>query len=69
MDEAVVELKSDTVEPIPLTPGNQRKEDYHYERHGTRSVFLFMDPIRGWRRVKSYERRTRIEWAEYLSKK
>ena len=64
MDEAALELKGDRVEPIPLTPGNDTKEDYHYERNGSRPIFLFVDPIKGWRRVKSYEHRTRIEWAE-----
>ncbi|NES89226.1 hypothetical protein D5R40_14565 [Okeania hirsuta] len=32
----------------------------------TRAIFLFVDPIHGWRRVKSYEHRTRIEWAEQI---
>ncbi|NET16913.1 MAG: hypothetical protein F6K08_30910 [Okeania sp. SIO1H6] len=35
-------------------------------KSGTRAIFLFIDPIRGWRRVKSYEHRTRLEWAEEI---
>lgn len=66
MDEAAVELQADTVEPLPVAPGQDAKADYHYERHGTRAVFLFIDPIRGWRRVKSYQHRTRIEWAQQV---
>lgn len=63
MDEAALELLSHEVAPIPMHPGQDYKEDYHYDRHGVRPIFLFIDPVRGWRRVKSYEHRTRIEWA------
>ena len=66
MDEAALELKGDRVKPLPLKPGSDTKEDYHYERYGSRAVFLFVDPIEGWRRVKSYEHRTRLEWAEEI---
>lgn len=66
MDEAVVELQADVVPSLALEPGQDVKEDYHYERKGTRPVFLFVDPFRGWRRVKSYEHRTRIEWAHEI---
>lgn len=66
MDEAAVQLTDHVKNPIPLQPGQDPKEDYHYERHGSCPIFLFIDPIKGWRRVKSYERRTRIEWAEEI---
>jgi hypothetical protein len=29
-----------------------------------RALFLFTDPIRGWRRVSGRDRRTRVDWAE-----
>lgn len=64
MDEASVELHSHVYEPIPMQPHQDAKEDYHYERQGVRALFMFFDPIRGWRRVSSREHRTRIDWAE-----
>lgn len=64
MDEAALELTADVYDSIPIQPSQDRKEDYHYERLGSRAVFLFIDQIRGWRRVQHYEHRTRIEWAE-----
>lgn len=64
MDEAAVAIDSDVYEPIEIKPGQDAKEDYHYEREGTRALFMFIDPIRGWRRVSSREHRTRIDWAE-----
>lgn len=64
MDEAAITLHSHLYEPIKLKPGADAKEDYHYQREGTRALFMFVDPLRGWRRVSSREHRTRIDWAE-----
>jgi hypothetical protein len=61
MDEASKQLLSGT--SISLAPGHPTKEDYHYERHGVQALFIFFDPIRGWRRVTCSERRTQLDWA------
>ena len=37
--------------------------DYEYERAGTASLFLFCEPLSGWRLVSARERRTKIDWA------
>lgn len=66
MDEAAIALHSELYEPIEMQPGQDKKEDYHYQREGTRALFMFIDPIRGWRRVSSREHRTRIDWAEEI---
>ena len=41
-------------------------EDYHYERRGVQALFLFFDPVRGWRRVSCRDSRTRLDWAEEI---
>jgi hypothetical protein len=64
MDEASKPLLAQVYEPLLLAPGQVAKEDYHYERQGVRALFMFFDPLRGWRRVSSREHRTRIDWAE-----
>lgn len=64
MDEASKQLLGEAREPIPLSPGLPAKEDYHYERLGVRSIFMFFDPLRGRRRVSCRDNRTRIDWAE-----
>jgi hypothetical protein len=64
MDEAAKQVTGDLFEPLPLEPGAPRREDHHYVRHGTRAVFVFCDPLRGWRRVTTRESRTRRDWAE-----
>ncbi len=64
MDEAAKQLTADVHEPAAVAPGQAAKEDYHYERKGVRSIFLFFDPVRGWRRVSCRDSRTRLDWAE-----
>lgn len=64
MDEAAKEVHSDAVPPLPMAPGQPRREDHHYGREGVQALFCFVDPIRGWRRVVARDRRTRIDWAE-----
>ncbi len=49
-----------------VKPALQRKyretpqEDYHYERNGVESIFMFVDPIAGWRRVSNRPQRTLV---------
>ncbi len=66
MDEASKQLLGETREPLPLAPGHPRREDYEYERHGTRNLFMFFEPLGGWRHVKVTEQRTRVDWAEAI---
>ena len=64
MDEAAKQIVSDLNPTLPMSPGQPRREDHHYERKGVRALFIFFDPIRGWRRVSSRTHRRRVEWAE-----
>lgn len=45
MDEAAMQLTGHVFEPIPLAPGQDTKEDYHYTREGVQALFMFFDPI------------------------
>lgn len=63
MDEQPVQLLDDKILPIPIKPGSVRKEDYEYIRKGSASIFLFTEPLKGWRHVKASEQRTRKDWA------
>ncbi|MCA9030199.1 MAG: IS630 family transposase [Planctomycetaceae bacterium] len=70
MDEASKQVVSDVDPALPMTPGCPRREDHHYERKDVQALFMFFDPIRGWRRVSSRPTRTREDWARemlYLS--
>lgn len=64
MDEQPVQLLKETRVPIPATKEHPRRVDYEYERAGTASIFMFCEPLSGWRQVAVRERRTKIDWAK-----
>ena len=64
MDEASKQLLTDEEPALPMAPGRPQREDYHYERGGTQAIFMFFDPIAGWRRTNCRDSRTRVDWAE-----
>jgi hypothetical protein len=63
MDEKPYQLLAHARDPIPAAPGYDRKEDSEYVRHGTCSIFCWVQPLAGWRRVDAQPHRTRIDWA------
>ena len=63
MDEQPIQLLKETRVPIPATRKHPRRVDYEYERAGTASIFMFCEPLSGWRQVTVRERRTKIDWA------
>ena len=63
MDEQPVQLLGESREPIPMQPGQPAKQDYEYVREGTCSIFVFTEPLAGWRHVVASKRRTKQDWA------
>jgi DDE superfamily endonuclease len=63
MDETSQQLVSETRVSLPAEPGQVRREDYEYQRRGVVNLFLFCEPLAGWREVQVTERRTRTDWA------
>ena len=63
MDEQPVQLLDDKTSPIPMETGRIKKEDYEYIRKGSVSVFLFTEPLKGWRHVQASAHRTKKDWA------
>jgi hypothetical protein len=68
MDEKPYQLLGHTLNPIPAAPGQDRKEDHEYVRHGTCSIFCWVEPLRGWRHVDAQPRRTRTDWAHQVQR-
>ena len=66
MDEAARQLLSDVFDPLPIKPGKPKRVDDKYDRHGTCSLFMFYDPIAGWRRVGCRDSRTAFDWAHEI---
>jgi len=63
MDEKPYQLLDHARDPIPAAPGRDLREDSEYVRHGTCSIFVWVEPLAGWRRVEALQRRTRLDWA------
>ena len=63
MDEQPVQLVKETRPPVAATKARPRRVDYEYERAGTASVFLFSEPLAGWRQATARARRTKADWA------
>lgn len=64
MDEQPIQLLKETRKPMPGTKKHPRRVDYEYERAGTASLFLFCEPLSGWRQVSVRPRRTKVDWAQ-----
>ncbi len=63
MDEKPYQLLDHARDPIPAIAGRDLREDSEYVRHGTCSIFVWVEPLAGWRRVHALARRTRLDWA------
>lgn len=63
MDEQPVQLHKETRKPIPATKHHARRIDYEYERCGTACIFMFTEPLSGWREATSRPHRTKVDWA------
>ena len=63
MDETSKQLVGETHVPIAAAPGRPARYDYEYEQHGVRNLFLFVEPVRGWRHLAVTEHRTKRDWA------
>ena len=63
MDEQPMQLTKETREPIAATQDHPQRVDYEYERAGTASIFMFAEPLSGWRKVSSRLQRTKVDWA------
>lgn len=63
MDEKPLQLLADARPGTPAAPGQVAREDSEYVRCGTCSIFVWAEPLRGWRRAYAECTRTRLDWA------
>lgn len=67
MDEQPVQLIGETRVPIAPTKDHPERVDYEYERKGTASIFMFAEPLSGFRQATARPRRTKNDWAEEVA--
>ena len=66
MDEQPRQLISEARRPIPAAPGRPARVDYEYVREGTCTVWMFVEPLAGWRDVRVTATRTAPDWAHQV---
>jgi len=67
MDEQPVQLIKEIRQPIPATDKHPKRVDYEYERIGTASIFMFNEPLGGWRQATARDQRTKPDWAQEVA--
>ena len=67
MDEQPVQLIKEVRKPIEADASHPRRVDYEYERAGTASIFMFCEPLAGWREATARAQRTKADWAREVA--
>jgi hypothetical protein len=65
-DERPVQLVGEVYDPLPTQPGQVRRYDYEYQRHGTANLFVMCQPLVGWREVKVTDQRQKVDFAHCM---
>lgn len=65
-DEHMVQLIAEKRTPLPAKAGQAERVDYEYKRNGTRNLFLFFQPLTGWRHIKVTRQRTKLDFAHCM---
>lgn len=63
LDEQPVQLVKEVRKIIPATKTHPKRVDYEYERAGTASIFMFAEPLAGWREATARKQRCKSDWA------
>ena len=67
MDEKPFQLVDEYLEPIPMSKDNHiEKYDCEYVRKGSCSIFMFTEPLGGWREAHALPHRTALDWAAQM---
>ncbi len=66
IDERPCQLIGDVVLPIPMQPGQVKREDYEYERNGVCNLFIAIEPLGCHRVCTVFEHRTGAEYAIFM---
>lgn len=66
MDEHPIQLIKETCRPLPAAPGRPLRYDFEYERCGTANIFMFTEPLAGWRHPTVSRTKTALDWAKHM---
>jgi len=66
MDEQPKQLISESRRQVPAAPGQPARIDYEYVREGVCNVWMFVEPLDGWRDVPVTATKTALDWARQV---
>lgn len=58
-----MQLVEEVKDPIAATKDHPRRVDYEYKRAGVANIFMFAEPLAGWREVSVRDRKTKVDGA------
>lgn len=67
MDEQPVQLVEEVKAPMAATKNHPQRVDYEYKRAGVANIFMFAEPLAGWRHVSVRQRKTKVDWAQEMA--
>lgn len=66
MDESSQQQIKEVRQPIPVEKGQPERYDTEYERNGVSNLFIFFEPLAGWRHLEVTNQRTALDWAKQI---
>ena len=66
MDESSKQQTKEVRQAIKTKQGRVERYDTEYERNGVSNLFIFFEPLVGWRNVVVTNQRTAIDWADQI---
>jgi hypothetical protein len=66
MDEQPKQLIAEVSAALPAAPGQPARVDYEYVREGVCVVWMFVEPLGGWRDVRVTDTKTAVDWAHQV---
>jgi hypothetical protein len=65
-DDRPCQLLAHTRDPLPMQPGRPQRYEFEYDRRGHCNLFIFRQPLAGWRHVKATQQRCKVDFAECM---
>jgi DDE superfamily endonuclease len=66
MDEQPKQLIAEARRPLSVEPGKPERVDHEYVREGVCTVWMFVEPLGGWRNVPVTSTKKATDWAEQV---
>ena len=63
MDEQPIQLINEVRTPLSAGKNCVERYDYEYQRNGTANIFMFTEPLDGWRKVSVRQKKKKEDWA------